>query len=254
MANFYNDNDNFIVSGTSDNDSIQNGGYWYLNTHKGGNNVTISAGNGDDTVNNDGRYSGGDSVKIYTGDGNDYVSNVNGNSVTIDTGAGDDTIYNYYSDKVSINTGAGNDFVYNQQRSLSVTIITGIGNDTVENNASNVTINPGAGNDLISLSANADNNVIIYNNGDGNDTIYGFNDNDTLSIASGTYSTKKSGEDIIVTVGEGKITLVGASSNYILNINGTKSETAFKKVTNSDKATVIADSEIVTIDAWQCGQ
>lgn len=109
-------------------------------------------------------------------------------------------------------------------------------------------INLGYVNDSITLGANADNNVIIYNLGDGNNTIYGFNDNDTLSIASGTYATKKSGDNVVVTVGEGKITLIGASSNYLLNIEGTPSETALKKVTNSDLATVSATSNVVTID------
>lgn len=91
--------------------------------------------------------------------------------------------------------------------------------------------------------------MIIYNEGDGNDVIYNFNDNDTLSIASGTYSSKKSGNDLVVTVGKGQITLVGASGNFSLNIKGAKSETALKTVTNSDKTVVIVNSAVVTIDA-----
>ena len=56
-----------------------------------------------------------------------------------------------------------------------------------------------------------------YTNGDGNDSIVGFNTKSTLSI-SGSYSTAKSGSNILVTVGDGKITLVGASSLSSVNI------------------------------------
>ena len=38
-------------------------------------------------------------------------------------------------------------------------------------------------------------------------------------------------------------------SNYSVNIKGTPSETALKKVTNSGAATVTVSSNVVTIDA-----
>ena len=54
--------------------------------------------------------------------------------------------------------------------------------------------------------------MIVYNAGDGNDSIVGFNETSTLEISGALHSTEKSGNDIIVTVGEGKITLEDAAS------------------------------------------
>ncbi|MBR5435691.1 MAG: hypothetical protein IK120_02375, partial [Muribaculaceae bacterium] len=107
-----------------------------------------------------------------------------------------------------------------------------------------VSIDEGAGNDLISLSSAAKNNLIVYRAGDGSDTIYGFNADDTLRIGDGTntYSDTVSGDDLIVTVGEGSITLRGAASLSTVNING-------KKV-NSDKpydSAVIIDGKKITL-------
>ena len=102
---------NTLLTGTSSDDSIQNGGYWYENGdytwHDGGSNVTINSGAGNDEVLN--YY--GDSVTINTGDGNDSVKN-SGDSVTINTGAGNDSIRNYGS-SVTISGGKGNDSIYN---------------------------------------------------------------------------------------------------------------------------------------------
>ena len=60
MAEIYNDNSNTLLSGTSGDDSIQNGGWW-----------------------NDTRHDGGSNVTINTGAGNDYVDSWLGSSVTI---------------------------------------------------------------------------------------------------------------------------------------------------------------------------
>ena len=99
--------------------------------------------------------------------------------VTINAAAGNDTIYNYFGYRASINTGSGDDSIYNYGSDYS-------------------TINAGKGDDSI--------DVIQYATGDGNDTIVGFDEDDTLHITSGTYSTTKSGDDFIVNVGSGSIT------------------------------------------------
>ncbi|MBR0261588.1 MAG: hypothetical protein IJQ85_07315 [Selenomonadaceae bacterium] len=52
------------------------------------------------------------------------------------------------------------------------------------------------------------NNLIEYSSG--NDTIRGFNAISTLQIGIDTYSSQISGSDIILTVGEGNITLADA--------------------------------------------
>lgn len=163
MANFTNTTHETIITGTSKADSIVNYGF----------KVTISTGNGDDTVEN-----------IYKSNYGGYDSNGN-------------WIYSAYY--VSINTGEGNDSVYNYRGDWC-------------------TINTGEGNDLISLSSKSygnyygcEENVIIYNSGDGKDKIYGFDYDDTLKISGGSYSTAQSGYNIIVTVDDGQISIIGAA-------------------------------------------
>ena len=62
--------------------------------------------------------------------------------------------------------------------------------------------------------------MIQYKSGDGFDSISGFNSDDTLKIFGGSYSSQVSGSDIILTVDDGKITLVGAASLSAVNIDG----------------------------------
>ncbi|MBR0103098.1 MAG: hypothetical protein IJQ01_06330, partial [Selenomonadaceae bacterium] len=61
-----------------------------------------------------------------------------------------------------------------------------------------------------------------YKAGDGNDKISGFTATDTLQIGggNGSYSSQTSGNNIIVTVGTGKISLMGAASLSAVNIDG----------------------------------
>ena len=110
-----------------------------------------------------------------------------------------------------------------------------------------MTITGGAGNDNISLGSDASNNLIQYKSGDGNDKIYGFNATSTLQIGggTGTYSTVESGDNIIVTVGKGKITIVGGADLDELNIDGAKVLT----VTNSTKSPVTAEADVKFINA-----
>ena len=56
--------------------------------------------------------------------------------------------------------------------------------------------------------------MVKYKSGDGNDVIEGLSNMDTLEIGNGkgTYSSTKSGEDLILTVGKGKITLDNAKT------------------------------------------
>ena len=162
MANINNTANDTLLSGTSGDDSIQNGGYWYEDSN--------------------------------------YIWHDGGSYVTMDAGDGDDYIRNYQGDKVLI---AG-----------------GNGNDSISNSGSNVTMDAGAGDDSISLNHDSKYNVILYNEGDGNDTVKGFNADDTLKISGSSYSTIKSGNNIIVTVGTSSIILKGAASLSAVNIDG----------------------------------
>ena len=169
MAVINNTKSNKLLSGTKGNDTIQNGGSWidsgnyYYTWHNGGSNVTINSGAGNDSV-----FNRGDSVTINSGAGNDSVVDW-GNSVTIDTGDGNDYVLKSFGDKVTIETGAGNDYVINH--GFSVTITGGKGNDSIYNNWD--------------FDENAPSEyyygkyvLFKYSAGDGNDVIYGFNDND----------------------------------------------------------------------------
>ena len=176
-------------------------------------NTVVNGTSGNDTINNVG-FNPLSNVTIVSGNGDDYISNYgygrNNANVTIDAGNGNDFIRNGIesstSDDTSINGGAGNDTIYNS--------------------GERVTINAGTGNNIITLESYAVNSIIEYSNDDGNNTIYGFNSDDTLKITGGTYSTTKSGNDLILTVGSGNITLKDSAdkqlhiNNDVLNPNG----------------------------------
>ncbi|MBR4641941.1 MAG: hypothetical protein IKO74_04365, partial [Selenomonadaceae bacterium] len=189
-----------------------------------GSNVLISGGDGDDTL-----YHEQGTLTTLNGDaGDDQISN-SGDSVSIGGGDGADIVLNYAS-FVMIDGGADNDYIDNRGKNTS--ILGGNGNDSISNNDTswnsetqtweeldNVTINAGAGND--SINNKGANVTFLYSSGDGNDTIVGFNATSSLQIGggTGTYSTQVSNKDVIVTVGNGKITLQGAASLSAVNIN-----------------------------------
>ena len=179
-----------------------------------GSNVSIGGGTGSDTIFAERVYGMGyeeivpENVIIDAGDGDDYVSNDIG-IIIIDLGAGNDTIDNY-SRNVTVNCGDGNDYV--SQFGVNSSVIGGAGDDTFVggDNSSNATIDGGAGNDQVSLLGSAENNFIRYTAGDGDDTIWGLNPNSTvnfLDIDADDYDSVVSGDDIILTVGDGSITL-----------------------------------------------
>ncbi|MBQ3337436.1 MAG: hypothetical protein IJG80_08545 [Selenomonadaceae bacterium] len=259
------------VKGTTRKDYILNGTY--------ASDVTISAGAGDDSINNNGSR-----VIIEAGAGDDSIDN-NGSRVIIEAGSGDDSIANNYGHYSLINAGKGNDTIYNN--GSQVTIEAGDGNDTIHSNGSQVIIDAGTGNDSIynysyehysSINAGAGDdyisndggahvtidggigndiislrqigylasslNVIQYVEGDGNDSITGFNFNDTLQIAASKYSTKTSGDDIVVTVGDGKITLAGAASLSSINIDFSK----LLLVDDKTSSPVTVETDVKVID------
>ena len=171
---------------------------------------------GDDSVYNNG---GVDSVTIDAGDGNDTIYNDFVTEVSIEAGTGNDYIFNNGAN-ATINSGAGNDTV-NIDFAISVISDAGEGNDSIFTNASGNTLIGGEGNDTITLEY-ADKMLMLYTPGDGNDLIQGFKEDSTLSIASDKFSSIINGDDVIVKVGEGNITLEGAATVSPLNIVGAK--------------------------------
>ncbi len=63
--------------------------------------------------------------------------------------------------------------------------------------------------------------MIIYESGSGNDSIFGYNANTTISIGGGiSYSTTESGDNVIISAGNGSMVLFGAKGKT-LNISPT---------------------------------
>ncbi|MBR0062052.1 MAG: hypothetical protein IJP68_11300, partial [Selenomonadaceae bacterium] len=189
------------------------------------NETLVTGGNADDTV-----YNTGWRATIFGYGGNDSIKSVD-KRVTIDGGAGNDRIINTDVNAVraSLNGGEGNDYISNGIGNRA-TLIGGDGDDTLSDNAYYSRFIGGKGNDLIRLDrvSNGNEELVLYNTGDGNDYVTGFDRTSTLQIdgGSGAYSTQKSGNDIIVAVGDGKITLEGAANLSRLNIRGVQKETA----------------------------
>ncbi len=264
---------NVTINCGAGDDSVYNMGTANNNI---GNNVLVEGGDGNDTLESNGSF-----ITISGGVGNDVIHSSDYDNefknISLVGGAGDDTIYNGYNEPIfvkgSSNTtldgGDGNDYIQNQGD--NVTVDGGSGNDVIDNGGSwNVSINGGAGddsiynysgendiiiggtgNDTISLASGVKNNLIVYNAGDGNDIITGFKENSTLQIGvgSGSYATQKSGNDIIVSVDNSKITLQGAASLSKLNIvvkNNSNNKTI--TTTNANEA-IMNSGNKVTINA-----
>ena len=223
-VDIFNETGSTLITGTAYDDTISNIGKKVTINALAGNdyidntgaNTSINAGNGSDTVDNQGAK-----ITIVGGKGDDYVDNY-GKNVSINGGANNDELNNY-GNKATILGDAGNDIIRNwgddNGYGSDVSISGGAGNDSIVNNGGeDVTISGGAGNDsIINSGANV---VFNYAKGEGDDTISGFNETSTLSISGDNYSTAVSDSDIIVTVGEGKIILVGAASLASVNIDG----------------------------------
>ena len=254
VITYANGDGNDTIYGFNSTDSLKITGASYSTT-KSGDDVIVKVGKGKMTLKNvagnaiyiNGKNVGGSDDKlIVLTDGDDTLYNRK-DSLTIDAGAGKDIICNYYKDNVSIIGGAGDDTLYNWAKT--------VWNDetytyeTVET-ADNTTISGGTGNDYI-YNESGKNFVFEYAAGDGNDTIYGFNDTSTLKIDGGTYSSKKNGSDMVVTVGKGKITLRSAANLDTVNIDGVKKTSKTLTVTDSTSSPVTVKSSVTVIDASQ---
>ena len=114
-----------------------------------------------------------------------------------------------------------------------------------------VTINAAEGNDLITLSSASNKNVIMYADGDGNDTIQGISANDTILITDGSdYSTAVSGNNVNLTVGtDGLINLINAK-NVGFNVVTIEGALGTTTITNAETSkTFTASSGLGTINA-----
>jgi|GEM_PF-1611032 len=169
--------------GESGNDSLGNSGT----------NVEIISGDGNDTIHNI-----GSSTYIYSGAEEDYISTSNASTVTVDGGTGNDTILVGANNNGLVYGGAGDDSIY------------------IYANTSNVTVNGGSGNDTIGLSSQAA-AFVQFSPGNGNDVVYGFNENDTL-IIDDSFSQYTSDNNVIISTSNGTMNLVDANGKS-LNIS-----------------------------------
>ncbi|MBR4152243.1 MAG: hypothetical protein IKT98_04735 [Selenomonadaceae bacterium] len=250
--NTVNSSANATVYGTNYNDTIKNNGngskiFAYAGNdsiYSYGTKVSISAGAGNDSV-----YIGyADSASIDMGLDNDFIQG-NNNRTTIQAGDGNDTITgNHYSSKLF--GGYGDDLISITTYSYD-TIDGGEGADTVYSAGNFLSVNGGAGNDKISLSGSyltvaggygndtiygdiAKSHLYRYGTNDGNDIIYNWSSNDTLTVTGGQTSKRASGNNIIVNISNGgKITLVGAKGKTV-NINGITNSVVEEEVTPQD--------------------
>ena len=174
--------------------------------------TVVYAKGGHDTVYN---YSH-DNVTILGGEGNDSLMSYSSSNSSIFGGNGNDKIYSTGANATLIG-GSDNDSIHNDGD--SATIFGGSGDDSISAYGDNLTISGGTGKDRISLSSYYSSAIIKYSSGDGYDTIINFNSNDTLQIAGGSYTTSESGNNVIVKVGSGSITLADAKGKT-LNIKG----------------------------------
>ena len=171
--------------------------------------------NGNDSINSSVNSSSSSGIVISALGGNDRITHSSGKAVTIKGGAGKDTI-RAYAENAYIDGGEGNDIIDLQISSY----VSG-----AKNNTGGATIIGGKGNDVIALDATLDagsatGRVIVYNEGDGNDFIQGLRASDTIIIATENgslpvLSEKKDGDDYIVNIGSGKITLKGVEESVM---------------------------------------
>ena len=220
---------NTSIYGGADNDYVYNkGNESYISLGDGvdsvwntAENSYILGGNGADVLINQ-----GDGTHLYGNAGNDNLKNF-GDGVTLSGGKGNDTIYSS-GEAATLSGGSGKDSLYNE--GVNAIILGGASKDTIYNEGDHVTISGGTGND--SISNKGKHIVYQFGAGDGKDTIIGFNDGDTVQITEGSYTSKTSGKNVIVSVGNDKLTLKNASDkaiNFITSSDSTISSDSVAK-------------------------
>ena len=124
---------------------------------------------------------------------------------------GKDTLSNDKAHR-GIDALAGNDVVENTGE--QVTISGGAGNDTIKTSGNETTINGGAGADKISLDSAAENVILEYSDGDGKDSVYGFDKNDSIQVSGSITNSIQSGNNMVFQIGgpNNSITIIDGAS------------------------------------------
>lgn len=221
--NITNSDNATLISGTSENDTINNSG----------NNVTVDADNGDNSIVQAYAQNG----SIVAGTGNDNITAIESANLYVNAGDGNNYIFNGYT-----YYDADNNLVYKEGSDTSSTIITGAGDDTVVNwaiysgsisagdgdNYLNIynsyynTINTGNGADYIEVARGA--SLSVYT-GEGNDSIIGNlatiqTDMDNWSFGNGATIDAGAGNDYISTHYSSGSSIFGGDGNDTIINNG----------------------------------
>lgn len=154
--------------------------------------------------------------------------------MTLDGGSGNDYIFSN-SNNISMNGGSGNDRIINSWGE-DITIEGGEGDDTISSGEVNVLIRGGKGND----SVYGNSSIYEYADGDGNDTISGtpLAINITKGIVS---SSVVSGDNLILKVGSGSITILYGANKDIPVVYGDYSEFwCDKRINNYTSNTIVS--------------
>ena len=214
------------VDGTYKRDYIINTGMNATINGKGGNDTIVGSANGEvfqfaadggnDLITNFGKN---DTLQITSGtvqsmvvSGNDVIVNVKSGtySGTITLGGAAD--YKFITGKNGVYTVENLNYMVNREDSVKVTGKSG--KDYITNSGNNVTIQAGKGDDTIEGSEFGEVFNFAYNYG--NNVITNFGKNDSLNITSGTATTQKSGDDVIMSITKSgttaKVTLKGAAA------------------------------------------
>lgn len=183
------DDDSITNTSAVTNDILGGDGNDIITNEQGATVTNIDAGDGNNTVINNGTV-----IAIVTGTNDDEISNVcsatditdNGGNNTIANGGtisgsitltstdveSANSIINNGTINGGIETSIGIDTITNDG-TISTNIISGDGNDSITNRGTvSGYINAGAGNDIITTRADSSVGYILFNKGDGDDTLY----------------------------------------------------------------------------------
>lgn len=226
--NIYNDKANTLITGTSYADTI-------VNSLSGG--VTINAGAGNDSI-----YNYADKVTVNAGNGNDSLTGGYSNSKI--NGEGDNDFISLTGNfwRNTIDGGDGSDSIYAAGNEHSVS--GGAGNDRINLSGDKLTVNGGTGDDTI-YGSTSTSHLYEYTKGDGDDVIYNYGSNDTISISGSTWTTTTSGSNVLVKIADsGTITLSGANGKNI-NIYPNQDDSDADSDSDSDYNSEVTPQEVI---------
>ena len=243
------------MQGTSKSESLANARAGYQIEAFAGNDriynyadeVTIIGGTGNDSIVNTGKnivykyamsdgkdvitgFNDGDTINITRGSlsgsvisGSDLILNIGAGSITlkeIEAGTAvniknaDGTTTKLTMPRLLQGTSRA-DNLTNEKNEYQIESYGGA--DKITNSGVNCTIIAGTGNDSIINSGTK--NIYQYSAGDGKDSIFGYNETDTLQIVKGTIkSSSISGDDFILNIGSGSVTFKNIAKGSKINL------------------------------------